>query len=398
MTFVFISFIAVFVTARLIAVNIGSGIRCDQRCGFSVATLYLLVMGAFLMATTCAVASPQAETPEPPAQPQRTTTEETDTSDDGTASSETSSASEVGDEFADVDSLTTPDDLLIVITREGLNQLIEASGGDIQTFDFSRLKQASSLVPLSENQSQALRPVLQTAASPIMLDRLFHPANVKAIQSFFGGPPASAKAVVAANETAKNEQRDQFFKDHPWINDPGIGQIVAMTRMVEANRPEEIALQVQEKIRESVAERVEELARERFGVDEVDPSLLKESFFDPGKTIVQTAPWEEYLGEDGNRDNAMVQTYVLVELPNHEIESVMAGIRTEIQKKRLVLLCITVGLAWLGIAISSVAFRTFHTQSRFWKLVVIPVLFLAVVPCLTGACLLVGEMATGKLL
>lgn len=366
------------------------------------------------MMTDFALASPQTETQESPAQSAERPPGQVKVSVDFTvkdvqdappAPPSAQEAPKVGqtdstadDSKGEAANAEAPSDLLFVITREGLNQLIEASGGDIQAFDLSRLKNASSLVPLSANQSEALRPVLQTAASPIMLDRLFHPANIKVIQSFLGGAAPKVADSQTDSEKLKTEQRDKFFEDHPWINDPGIGQFVAVTGMIEADRPDEIAARVREKIREGVAKKVQGPAKERFGVDEVDPALLKESFFDPGKIIVQSAPWEENTSADGSRDGAMVKTYVLVKLPSTEIESVMVGIKGEIQKERLALVCITVGLAWLGIALSSIAFRTFHTESRFWKLVVIPVLSIAVIPCLVLAGVLIGEMATGQVL
>ncbi|MEP3479680.1 MAG: hypothetical protein ABJZ55_10565 [Fuerstiella sp.] len=279
-------------------------------------------------------------------------------------------------------------DIFFVITKEGLNKLIAASGGDIEAFDVETVKQASALMPLSLSQSRALSPVLRTAASPIMLKRLFNPTNLKMIQGLLEGSHTPAETELP---TIDHQAWDLFLLENSWIENPGIGQVVTTTEFVEAGSSEQIAKEVQSAIKEAVVVEVRKQAKEKYGVENLDPSTLNLSLIDASEAIAQTAQWKEQI----TPENVMVKTHVLVDLPKKEIGLLMASVKSELQKVRLIGVAIVIGLIWLGMALSSVAFRTFHTKSRVWKLLVIPVLTLAVIPCLVGAMLVIGQMANG---
>lgn len=435
MTAFFISLLAVLIVAALLGdskVQNSAGLRRrDRSCGL----IPVLSVGILVWTSALCVASPQANIPDPPEKPtpkasaaatgafsstasQDGAKDEKDAAkgsaieviirtnqDSGSVTSkvklpkvqvDTDAAQE---DVADTDSPATeadPDssDIFFVITKEGLNKLIAASGGNIEAFDVKTLKQASAFMPLSLSQSRALSPVLRTAASPMMLKGLFNPTNLKLIQELLEN---SYQQVETEATPIDHLAWDQFLIENSWIENPGIGQVVTMTGFVEEGRSKEIAKEVQAAIKVAVADRVQKLAEEKYGVSKLDTSTMDLSFFDPSQAIAQTAQWQELVYENGDTDSVMVRTHVLVDLPKKEIASLMAGVKKELQEARLVAVGITVALFWLGIALSSIAFRTFHTKSRFWKLVVIPMLSLAVIPCIVGACLMIGEMASGNM-
>ena len=307
----------------------------------------------------------------------------------GTVVAEDTAVSE-GTEQTDPDS----DDIFFVITKEGLNKLIAASGGNIEAFDVETVRQASTLMPLSLNQSRALSPVLRTAASPIMLKGLFNPTSLKVIQRLLEG---SYQPTKPKPPTIDHQAWDLFLSENSWIENPGIGQVVTMTGFIEDGRSEEIANEVQAAIKQAVAVHVQKLAKEKYGVDKLNPSTMNLSLIDASQAIAQTAQWQELVYKNGDTDNVMVRTHVLVDLPKKEIALLMANVKGELQKERLIRVAIAIGLVWLSMALSSVAFRTFHTKSRLWKLLGIPVLTLAVIPCLVGAVMVVGDMTHGNL-
>ena len=280
-------------------------------------------------------------------------------------------------------------DIVFVMTKDGLNKLIAASGGSVEAFDVQTLKQASAFMPLSLNQSGTFSSVLRTTASPMLLRGLLNAANLKAIQKLLRD---SYPNHDTESTTLDHAAWDQFLKEHSWIENPGIGQVVAKTGMIEQNRSDEIAKEVRAAINAAVAVRIQNLAQEKYGAEEVDVSTMDLSVFDPSKVIVQTAQWEERVYENGSSDNVMVQTHVLVDLSQQEIAALMTGVKKRLQQNRLQTVGITIGLFWLGIAISSIVFRTCRSESRAWKMIVIPMLTMAVIPCLAAAGFMISQM------
>lgn len=421
MTAFLISIMAVFVV--LIAFS-----DCDvrpkakaSRREQSFGLIPVLSVGVLVWASSACIASQQSDTPDPPDKPKvkistsatgsssaNAVTDDTVTDDDETAKNGTSAKGTKNGPSIEViinsgndpkdaatDEIDTSD-IFFVITKDGLNKLIAASGGDIEAFDVETLKQASAFLPLSLSQSRALSPVLRTATSPMILKRIFNPTNMNLVQELLKNSSAKTDGKTLA-APVDYRARSLFLMENSWIENPGIGQVVTETKWVEAGRPEEIAREVEASIREAVAARVQKLAKEKYGASRLDTSKMDLSFFDPSQAIAQMAQWHEQVDDSDDPDSVMVQTHVLVDLPQKEIDLLMAGVKTELQKERLAAVAIVVGLFWLGIALSSIAFRTYHSNSRLWKLVAIPVLTLAVIPCLVGAGLMIGEMYTGNL-
>lgn len=415
MAAIFISFLAVLIVVALFGDSDVNPAVLSRRRSQSFGLIPAFSVSVLIWTSAVGLASQQTSTPDPPEKPDTQVSSSptgsisfstqkgeavgaievivtTDGKSDSVISTVKTAAGDIEPPAATATE-TDPSDIFFVITKEGLNKLIAASGGDVSTFDVETLKQASAFMPLSLSQSRALSPVLRTAASPVMLRRLFNPANLKAIQGFLESSDARKSPESPPIDHAA---WDQFLVENSWIEKPGIGQVVTKTGFVEEGRSEEIAKEVQTAIRIAVAERIQNLAREKYGVPKLDTSRMDLSVFDPSQVIAQTARWEEQVYQNGDSDNVMVRTHVLVDLPKQEIATLMAGVKTELQHKRLVAIGITVGLFWFGIALSSIAFRTYHSKSRVWKMIVIPLLSLAVIPCLIGAGLMIGEMATGN--
>lgn len=425
MTAFFISILAVLIALALLSNSAtDQANRSSRRWSFQT-LLPALSVGTFVCTSAICIANQQTTTPDPPQKPAAKipapgSTSAAAASQDGTQQTEGTAARTSKDGASieviiktdkDSKSITTQggpksdaaepaeatdsSDIFFVITKEGLNKLISASGGDIEAFDVQTLKQASALMPLSLSQSRALSPVLRTAASPIMLKQLFDPTNLKVIQELLQNSSVKPKGPTEI-PPIDYQAWNLFLLENSWIENPGIGQLVTQTGMVEADRPEEIAREVELAIRNAVAERVQKLAADKYGPSKRNGWQIDTSTFDASQAIAQTAQWQEQVSETGDPDDVMVRTHILVDLPAKEIDLLMRGVKTELQKERLVAVGITIGLFWFGIALSSIAFRTYHSKSRIWKLVVIPALFLAVIPCFVGAALMVGEMYSGS--